>query len=260
MAELTIAGASCRIEGILFDKDGTLMDFIHTWGHWGDCLLARFSGLLEERGLSPLPMKDSLLGTIGAEHGEIIDYDRNGPLAMGTIEEQIAILTWQGYQAGLSWAEAKEMVYASKSYADRSLNEARQARLLPDLVPFLKKCRTNGLKLAVVTADDTEPAIRHLEWLGIRDYFSACVGNDVVGRGKPFPDMAELACRELGLSCSQVAVIGDTNGDMRMAKAAGAAAAIGITACDAISARELLPAADWTITSYRELAIRGEAG
>ncbi|MFF2091597.1 HAD family hydrolase [Paenibacillus sp. NPDC058174] len=259
MAELTIAGASCQIEGILFDKDGTLMDFIHTWGYWGERLLARFSSLLEEKGLSPLPAKDSLLGTFGGETGTITDYDRNGPLAMGTIEEQIAILAWQGYQAGLSWAESKEMAYASKSYADRALEEARQARLLPDLLPFLEQCRNNGLKLAVVTADDTEPAIRHLEWLGIREYFTACVGNDVVGRGKPFPDMAELACRELGLSCSQVVVIGDTNGDMRMAKAAGAVAAIGIAASTAESAADLLPDADWTITSYRELAIRGDS-
>ncbi|MNZ85381.1 Phosphoglycolate phosphatase [compost metagenome] len=77
----------------------------------------------------------------------------------------------------------------------------------------------------------------------------------MVERGKPFPDMVKLACRELSVECSKVAVIGDTNGDMRMAKSAGAAAAIGIAATQE-EAQLLLPDADIRISAYHELVIR----
>ncbi|MNR34998.1 hypothetical protein D3C85_1528150 [compost metagenome] len=79
--------------------------------------------------------------------------------------------------------------------------------------------------------------------------------------------MALLACEQLGVRPSAAAVIGDTNGDMRMAKAAGAAVAIGITgaadtagdaagdnAADPVAARYLLPDADSVVQSYQELS------
>jgi phosphoglycolate phosphatase len=97
-------------------------------------------------------------------------------------------------------------------------------------------------------------ALKHLDWLGMGSYFSVCVGTDQVNRGKPYPDMVELACGKLSLACSQVAVIGDTNGDMRMAKSAGAALAVGIAGPDAAGINDL-PDADVVISSYSELAL-----
>lgn len=116
--------------------------------------------------------------------------------------------------------------------------------------------------MAVVTADETAAAESHLRWLGIRQYFTAVIGTDQVEQGKPFPDMALLACQRLGVSPAEAAVIGDTNGDMRMAKAAGAAAAIGlaggITAGLAASAAAAGPAAnaggDWQAAANRVIA------
>ncbi|MNW63418.1 hypothetical protein D3C74_416290 [compost metagenome] len=79
--------------------------------------------------------------------------------------------------------------------------------------------------------------------------------------------MALLACEQLGVQPSAAAVIGDTNGDMKMARAAGAAVAIGITgaadtagdaagdkAAGPVAARYLLPDADSVVQSYQELS------
>jgi phosphoglycolate phosphatase len=256
MPQLIAAGGSYPVQAILFDKDGTLLNFIYTWGNWSEHLLARFSQQLEARKLLPLN-KDisSIWGTRHAPEGTIIDYDRNGPLAMGTVDELLTVLAWQGYQRGMSWAEAKVVVQECRYYADEKLDESRAAQTLPDVIPFLEECRRCGVALAVVTADETAAAVKHLEWLGIQHYFSVCIGTDQVELGKPFPDMVELACRKLSLECSQVAVIGDTNGDMRMAKSAGAAVAIGIAKLDS-SAEGQLAYADVVIHSYRELFIQ----
>ncbi|WP_238655434.1 HAD family hydrolase [Paenibacillus piscarius] len=281
MTQLNTPYGSYPVSAILFDKDGTLLQFVSLWGSWGECFLDQFSRRLKQRGLNfpaqPLP---SLLGTVHDPEGRITDYDRNGPLAMGTMSDLYAILSWQGYLLGLSWAEAAELVDVCRQEADAMLERSRPVRPLPGLLPLLGECAAQGIPLAVVTADETAAAEKHLRWLGIRQYFTAVVGTDLVERGKPFPDMALLACQRLGVSPSGAAVIGDTNGDMRMAKAAGAAAAIGIAGgitagqtAGVVAGRPvpaaagssgtaaqipqtLLPDADCVISSYAELSLR----
>ncbi|RKP51422.1 HAD family hydrolase [Cohnella endophytica] len=259
MAVLHAAGASYRIDGILFDKDGTLLDFIYTWGNWSEHLLARFSASLLERKLPPFRVDlDALWGAFRSGDGVVVDYDRNGPLAMGTVDEMLAILAWHGYRSGLSWAEAKTLAAEAKLKADEQLEATRAARLLPGVLDFLEDCRQAGIPLAVVTADETEAAVKHLTWLGIQERFDAIVGTDQVERGKPYPDMALLACERLGLRGGRFAVIGDTKGDMRMAKEAGAAAAILIAEPSALDDSSNLNGADAAVATLHELHITKE--
>jgi phosphoglycolate phosphatase len=256
MPELITPQGEHSISAILFDKDGTLLQFVSLWGSWGECFLGQFTRQLEQRGLKfPVQYLASLLGTIHDAEGRITDYDRNGPLAMGTMSDLYAILSWQGYLLGLSWAESKELVELCRQEADVMLERSRPVLPLPGLLRFLDDCTAKGIALAVVTADETAAAENHLRWLGIQHYFSAVIGTDQVERGKPFPDMAMLACERLGVQPAEAAVIGDTNGDMRMAKAAGAALAVGIAGAADISVRGLLPDADSLVQSYAELSI-----
>ncbi|AZN39254.1 HAD family hydrolase [Paenibacillus albus] len=255
MVHLNAAGVTYPIKAILFDKDGTLIDFIYTWGKWSEHMLAEFENQLKARELPPISADIASLWGTSHEGDAIVDYDRNGPLAMGTIEDLTAILAWQGYLAGMSWAEAKLAVQQCRQHADQQLEASRASKALPGVIEFLTKCRELGLKLAVVTADETAPAVKHLKWLGLDSYFDAIIGTDRVERGKPFPDMAELACRELDIQPSEAAVIGDTNGDMRMAGFAGAAVAIGIAPEGGAAAASKLPDANAIIVSYEELGL-----
>ncbi|MBW7456299.1 HAD family hydrolase, partial [Paenibacillus sepulcri] len=125
---------------------------------------------------------------------------------------------------------------------------------------FLAACHAEGIPLGVVTADETQAAEKHLDWLGIRQYFGAVVGTDQVERGKPFPDMMELACRKLSIDTRGAALIGDTNGDMRMGRAAGARLCIGLGEAGSENARaDDFPDADIIIGDYRELRPGGGA-
>ncbi|MCE3203157.1 HAD family hydrolase [Paenibacillus sonchi] len=237
MPELITPQGKHSISAILFDKDGTLLQFISLWGSWAECFLEQFTRQLAKRGLEfPVQHRAALLGTVHDAGGRITGYDRNGPLAMGTMSDLYAILSWQGYLLGLSWAESMELVTLCRQEADALLERSRPVLPLPGLLHFLDQCAACGAALAVVTADETAAAENHLRWLGIRGYFSAVIGTDQVERGKPFPDMALLACERLGVLPAEAAVIGDTNGDMRMAKAAGAAVAVGIAgAADSVA-------------------------
>lgn len=261
LTELITPQGSHSVSAILFDKDGTLLQFVSLWGHWGESFLGSFNSQLQLQGLAEIgtELLPSLLGTLHGRDGQITDYDRNGALAMGTMADLYAILAWQGYLRGMSWAEAMELVEQCRREADALMELQRPVQPLPGLERFLDECASRGLPLAVVTADETDAAEKHLSWLGIRHYFTAVIGTDLVGRGKPFPDMVQLACGRLGIDPSRAAVIGDTNGDMRMARAAGAAAAIGITGDPAGGVKpHVLQDADVIIHSYEELSLGGE--
>ncbi|MCM3699430.1 HAD family hydrolase [Paenibacillus macerans] len=256
LAQLTVLGREFEIQTILFDKDGTLLDFVYTWGKWGELLLARFSAELKGRQLPDLPA--NLLEMWGMrynEAGEFAGYDRNSPLSMGTVDDLLTLLAWEGYRHGLSWAEAWVLAETCRLAADAGLKQSRTARLIPGVLPFLEQCERSGIKLGIVTSDETSAAEEHLEWLGIRRFFSICLGADRVNRGKPFPDMVESACQQIAVDVARTAVIGDTDGDMQMARSAGAAAAIGLDA-EGIAGKNGFPQADIVIASYDELAIR----
>ncbi|MWC29643.1 HAD family hydrolase [Paenibacillus sp. MMS18-CY102] len=249
MARLIVGRQHYEVKGILFDKDGTLLDFMALWGSWCQLAYAHFIARFD----GPIAPLDQLWGLRLDSSGQAIDYDRNGPVAMGSIGDLLSTLAWQSYQQGMPWGESLRLARACKEAADAETRRIRPARPLPGVVDFVQKCYGSGLTLGVVTADETEDSKHHLEWMGISHLFASVIGNDLVERGKPFPDMVYQACAELGLAPEDVAVIGDTNGDMQMGNAAGVAATIGIAASEGEAT--LLADAKAIIMSYSEVVL-----
>ena len=222
MYKLTVNGSRQGVGALVFDKDGTLLDMMSMWGTWSSYMHQEFIQRLESLGrFTRAADLASLWGLVQDAEGEAVGYDRQGPMAMGTMDELYTLLAWEGYRAGLSWVEAKRLVYACCQAADEAMERARPARLISGAEALLATCRAAGVPMAVVTADETEAALRHLDWLGLTDAFPVVIGTDQAERGKPFPDLLLLACRQLGVPPEQTAVIGDTNGDMMMGLAAG---------------------------------------
>lgn len=235
------------VEGILFDKDGTLLDFMTLWGKWAKGMTDQVITRVKELGGDVGKFSNQLLGINCDQQGEMIDYDLHGPLSIGSTPELEGVLAWQLYRCGLPWNEAITEIRTFWRSASGGMEQS--ATPLPGLPAFLKECLAAGIPMAVVTADDTQEAIKHLSSAGIAEYFQHIIGADQVAQGKPAPDIVWHACRELGLDPGKVAVIGDTGGDMQMGKAAGVALTIGID-------RGMhLPHADLMIRSYQELSI-----
>jgi phosphoglycolate phosphatase len=126
---------------------------------------------------------------------------------------------------------------------------------IPGLIDFLEQCEKFQLPLCVVTADYTHEAQKHLSWIHVDHYFREIIGSDQVSVGKPHPEMIHIACQRIGVSPAKVVLIGDTNGDMQMGKAAGVAMTIGISKNPAGSGR--LNQADYMISSYKQLSLSG---
>lgn len=240
-------------KGILFDKDGTLLDLLATWGTWAELVMRGMEEHLTIIGTDFMGDRNRVLGTQHDAEGKLLGYDPAGPLTMATEEESYGILAWQFYAAGVPWNEALTRVKSITKEAMNELRRRRTAQPLPGLLSFLQQCADVSLKLGVVTSDGYETTKEHLEWLGVDHYFGTVVTRDSVTNGKPAPEMAELACQELGLAPEETVIIGDSNADMQLGKGAGLLLTIGISA--SVDDRSHLIDADVIISDFNELRI-----
>ncbi|WP_046227108.1 HAD family hydrolase [Paenibacillus dauci] len=251
MAIITYQSRQIHCDAILWDKDGTLLDFMQLWGKWAELLLGHMENYLHARGDSFTGSREKVMGMIYDHSGRLVGYDPRGPIAIASAPETVAILSWQLYSAGVPWDEAVQHITDFSRQAMEHMEQSRPVQPLPDLVPLLDSCRQAEVPMAVVTSDYTSEAIKHLRWSGLETYFTEIIGSDQVATGKPAPDLALLACQRLGVLPERTVLIGDSNADMQMGRQAGLDCCIGISPTAGISGH--LPDADIVIEHYGEL-------
>ncbi|WP_274361724.1 HAD family hydrolase [Paenibacillus thermotolerans] len=254
MIKLQAQGKEIRIRGILFDKDGTLLDFMHLWGKWAQVL---FAGMDEELSKYGRKLAPGFLGAFRDSRGAVIGCDPKGPLTMASMDDCLAIAAANLYDAGIPWNDSIRLVHRFREQADAWLDRERPAAAMPGIEPFLRQCSAYKLDMAVVTSDSTASALKHLQWLGFQEYFREVIGHEQVKYGKPHPAMIEEACARMSLTPAEIAIVGDSNGDMQMGKQAGVALAIGIYTSE--EGKEALADADVRIVSYDELQLQAPA-
>ncbi|WP_310737435.1 MULTISPECIES: HAD-IA family hydrolase [unclassified Pseudoalteromonas] len=89
-----------------------------------------------------------------------------------------------------------------------------------DVASVLSALKEQGIVLAVATGKGRGGLDRLLEQSQLRHFFSATRTSDEA-QSKPSPDMLYQLLEELGISAQDAVMIGDTQIDMTMAKAAG---------------------------------------
>jgi phosphoglycolate phosphatase len=197
----TVAGAA-MIDGIVFDKDGTLFDFRRSWGGWVQGVLADLAtgpghaaALADVLGFNPATgdfFADSPV--IAASTAEIADVLL--PLLPG--------LTRTGLEARLNrLAGAADMMPA-----------------VP-LRPLLQALRSRGLRLGVATNDVEASARAHLLAQDVAGFFEMVAGYDSGHGAKPGPGMLLAFAAQTGLDPARVLMVGDSRHDLMAGRAAG---------------------------------------
>lgn len=253
MAILQAGQYNVPCQAILFDKDGTLFQFMMLWGNWADSVLNRIEERLTLIGEGFTGPRAAVFGTQHDSQGRITGYDLEGPLAMATVEETNGILAWQLYAAGVPWNEALVHAIQISKHAMLDVRQNKPVIPMPGLLHFLQECQAASILLGVVTSDDTSSTMEQLGWAEISHYFQVIIGRDQVNLGKPHPEMVERASHILGIDPQHIVVVGDTNADMIMAKQAGVKLTIGISSSEEV---EGLLDADVMISHYKELKIK----
>ena len=184
---------------IIFDVDGTLVD---SQAH----ILASMEGAFAALGL-PAPTREATLGIVGLSL----------PVAMRHLMPEATD------------AEADALVDAYKStFQDQRLNLAGASPLYPGTRNMLDRLRSQDeVLLGVATGKSRrglDHVIQHHDLSGF--FITTQVADD--HPSKPHPSMIEAALSETGVEPKDAVMIGDTEFDMDMGRAAGVKT-IGVT-------------------------------
>jgi len=204
------------VRGILFDKDGTLIDFRATW-------LAAYQGaaaeLAEIAGLQPT-FAQELLARSG--------YDT----AADSFTETSPLLWATNADIAQRWADEPELRHVADAFTISARHFADEQRYPPvpvgDLAALFTTLDRRGLALGLATMDTTEKAHGTLATLGLAGRLAFVTGYDGGHGEKPEPGMVLGFCAATGLAPAEVLVVGDTAADLLMARAAGAAMAVAV--------------------------------
>jgi len=94
---------------------------------------------------------------------------------------------------------------------------------------IFKYLRSRGVAVALTTGFSRSTLDRLLIELGWKDLIDLSITPSEAGRGRPYPDMLNMAVEVLGITKPEhVIVLGDTASDMQAAVAFGAGQAIGV--------------------------------
>lgn len=191
------------IDGVIFDKDGTLFDFRRTWGEWSVRLVTELAGGDAGRAAD--------LGRCIGFDLATRDFHPDSPVIGGTPPEIAAILLphLPGVQAGALVARMNTLA-ASVALAE----------VLP-LRPYLESLRARGLRIGLVTNDAEAPARSHLGAVAVTDLFDFIAGCDSGHGAKPGPGQLLAFARATGLDPARVVMVGDSLHDLHAGHAAG---------------------------------------
>ena len=208
-----------NIRGILFDKDGTLLDFNRTW-------LAPYQRAAKR-----------LQAHFGARADAAKLLARGGFIAETQSWRVGAMLVSASNQQILRcWSEAIGETIDGALLEDIetifSLPDDHHAPTVDDLPGLLDALRNAGTpprKLGVATMDCEANARKMLRALKCETRIDFVCGADSGFGVKPGGGMARAFCRACNLRAEQVIVVGDSPLDIAMARDAGVAQAIGVS-------------------------------
>lgn len=209
-----------KYKGIVFDKDGTLIDFHSTW-----LPTYHFASLELAKG-------DQALATeLLTQHG----YDAKTQKFMG------GSLLAAGNNREIAEAWAKQLPEIINSASEKECEMlanrlhdifAEQGRINTAAVPGLKlvlqQLKQTGLKLGVATADSYQGILNTLGAFDVIKDFDFLCGYDSGHGTKPEAGMVLAFCQSQSLNPTEVIVVGDNSHDIEMGRNANAGLCVGV--------------------------------
>ncbi|MBX3578501.1 MAG: HAD family hydrolase [Rhizobiaceae bacterium] len=225
------------IKGILFDKDGTLVDFNATWFGVADYLALEASE-------GDRWKADRMLAAAGYDFATKM-FKADSIFAAGSNLDVVEL--WFP-----KLTEAEQLAEVARFNEITAIQGSQRAVALPNIPETLAKLHGANYRMAVATNDSTSGAEKTLEALRISQFFDAAYGYDAVARSKPAPDTIYAFSDLTGLKPAELMMIGDNRHDLEMGRAAGVGRTVGVLS--GTGTRETLaPLADAVLESVADL-------
>ena len=194
---------------IIFDKDGTLLDFDKFWLGVSDAAIA---DILKEAKCDA--SIEEIYNSMGVYNGIT---DISGILARGTYE-QMGEAIYGVLEKHNCLLGKEEVTKITVEAYHKNFNHGKVIPTCENLKEMLNSLLNLGIKLAVVTTDDSYFTEKCLNELGVKDCFDILLCNDGEFPHKPDPYGIELIKKHFGVTNDEILMVGDTITDMQFAK------------------------------------------
>jgi phosphoglycolate phosphatase len=204
------------IKGILFDKDGTLLEF-HSTQHY---IYAALLACLKDDYQVPDPLMQQLSEGLGhlpdrLTPDSLIQFSTNQQIVQALFD------TCQSYAEEHGWQRPFDANDLLELIEQLSLGDDVPYVALPHVPETLSYLRRKDYRLGVATVDTRTATVAGLKQTGILECF------DYIGTGedaKPKPDtsLADGFCRQCGVLPHELLIVGDGENDMVFARNVGA--------------------------------------
>ncbi|MBR8833045.1 MAG: HAD family hydrolase [Stigonema ocellatum SAG 48.90 = DSM 106950] len=218
-----MASIKCRnvtftnIQAILFDKNGTLEDsevYLRSLGQRVARIIdAQIPGIGE-----PLLMAFGINGD---------SLDPAGLIAVASRRETEVAAAAYIAETGRGWFESLAIARLALDDAEKYIGNTPSPLFVGSL-DVLKSLWEAGLKLGILSAATTSEVHDFIKHHQLSDYMHMFMGVDE-GPSKPDPVLFLKACKSLEVEPGVTLMVGDSVGDMQMARNAKAAGCIGVT-------------------------------
>lgn len=198
---------------IIFDKDGTLLDFDAFWLPVSEAALsyiieyAKLPSSVVSEIFDAFDVRDGVT-SITSElcHGT---YASMGRVIFSVIKRHTDTLS------------ENEIIALTREAYHKYMDKGEIKPTSPKLYEALKKLYDSGITLGVVTTDAPLVTEECLKKLGIREFFTFVLSDDGVMPAKPSPASLDFVREKLSLSKNEILMVGDTLTDISYAKAGG---------------------------------------
>lgn len=180
-----------RLEAVLFDLDGTLIDSARD-------IAEALNRVLADEGLRTVSL-DETRAMIG--DGARVLIERGLARAGGDPGRAAALLP--------------------RLLAEYERQGALHTRPYPGVVETIEALRARGLRLAIVTNKPEAATHAALAELALAPLFEAVVGGDTLPQRKPDPAPVREALRRLGIGPERALMVGDNHHDVHAGQGAG---------------------------------------
>lgn len=195
---------SLVIKWILFDKDGTLIDFDMSWMKIGIQMVDQFV----ERFISDEDQAHAYQ-TLGVNK-ETNQIEPGTPMACGSLDEII-----QNFNA-LAGEDVGEWTRQTSQY----LIDHREPEIkwIEGMVEALETLKAQGYRIGIITSDTKKGTDQFIEATDTEAFFDLVISTEANAAEKPDPAVLNpLFDQEKGLKAEEIAIVGDNPNDIQTA-------------------------------------------
>ena len=183
-------GKDIFIKGILFDMDGVILD------------------------------TEKLYTRFWQEAANVLGYPMTKEQAMGlrSLNREFGAAKMQSYfDVPVNYEEVRN----KRIELMNAFIEKEGVELKPGIRELLAYLKEKGIKTAIATSSPIERTEKYLEAVGLTGAFDKLISGYMVKKGKPEPDIYQLAAREIGLLPQECLAIEDSPSGLLSANRAG---------------------------------------